>query len=140
MVKDANGEITALICTYDPESRGGGTPDNRKVKGTLHWVSAPHAREAEARLYDPLFLNDDPEDVPEGRTFLDNINPNSLKVITAYVDPSMAALAPGECVQFERLAYFCADYDSTPEKPIFNRVVSLKDTWGKLEKREISEK
>ena len=136
IVKDEQGNITALVCTYDPESRGGGTPDNRKVKGTLHWVSASHAREAEVRLYDHLFLKDDPNAVPEGRTFLDGINPDSLTVKTGLVDPTLLELKPGDKVQFERLGYFCLDHDSAPELPVFNRTATLKDTWAKVEKRE----
>lgn len=134
--KDADGNVTALVCSYDPQSRGGGTPDNRKVKGTLHWVSASHAREAEVRLYDHLFLRDDPENVAQGETFLDAINPRSLTVVTGLVDPSLTQSAPGKSIQFERLGYFCADKDSTPERPVFNRTATLKDTWAKVEKKE----
>jgi glutaminyl-tRNA synthetase len=136
--KGENDEITALICSYDPESRGGGTPDGRKVKGTLHWVSAFHAHEAEARLYDHLFLKDDPLAVEPGQSFLDALNPRSLSVTTAYVDPSLLNLEPGTHVQFERLGYFCVDPDSTPERPVFNRTATLKDTWAKVEKKEES--
>ena len=136
VIKDAAGNITSLVCTYDPESTGGGTPDGRKVKGTLHWVSASHAQKAEVRLYDSLFLRNDPEDVEEGKSYLDYLNPNSLQVVTAFVDPSLTALAPGERVQFERLGYFCADPDSAPGAPVFNRTVTLKDTWAKMEQRE----
>ena len=134
--KDAAGNITALICTYDPESRGGGTPDNRKVKGTLHWVAASHCRPIEVRLYDHLFSRDDPDNVEPGKTFLDSINPDSLKVVTAFADPSMVGLAPGQCLQFERLGYFTTDPDATPERPVFNRTATLKDTWAKIEKKE----
>ncbi len=134
--KDPQGNISALICTYDPQSRGGGTPDNRKVKGTLHWASASHAIKAEIRLYDHLFRKDDPEDVGPGQTFLDCLNPDSFTRAEGFVDPSLALLAPGERVQFERLGYFCADYDSTEQRPVFNRITTLKDTWAKLEKRE----
>ena len=134
--KDAQGDITALICSYDPESRGGGTPDNRKVKGTLHWVAASHCRPIEVRLYDHLFSRDDPEDVEPGKTFLDSINPDSLTVVEGLADPSMVGLTPGECLQFERLGYFTADRDSTPERPVFNRTVTLKDTWAKIEKKD----
>ena len=133
--KDAQGNITALLCSYDPESRGGGTPDNRKVKGTLHWVSAAHAREAEVRLYDHLFLKDDPDDVEPGKTFLDSINPDSLSVVTGLIDPSLCELAPGDRVQFERLGYFCADTGYTREKPVFNRTATLKDSWAKAENK-----
>lgn len=133
--KDAQGNITELICSYDPESRGGGTPDNRKVKGTLHWVSASHAREAEVRLYESLFLKDNPNEAEEGRTFLDNINPDSLHTLTAFIDPTLAELKPGDRVQFERLGYFCADLDHTAERPVFNRTATLKDTWAKVEQK-----
>ncbi|MDR2161912.1 MAG: glutamine--tRNA ligase/YqeY domain fusion protein [Desulfovibrio sp.] len=133
--KDESGNILSLVCSYDPRTRGGGSPDNRKVKGTLHWVSAAHAVPAAIRLYDDLFLQDDPETVPEGKTFLDVINPDSLRTVTARMDPSLAALPPGERVQFERLGYFCVDPDSTPCQPVFNRIVAIKDTWAKLEKR-----
>lgn len=134
--KDARGNITALICSYDPQSRGGGTPDNRKVKGTLHWVSASHCQKIEVRLYDHLFNRDDPEKVEPGATFLDNINPDSLTVIEGLADPSLFGLAPGERLQFERLGYFAVDRDSVAERPVFNRIVSLKDTWAKIEKKD----
>jgi len=134
-VKDAVGNITALICTYDPESRGGGTPDNRKVKGTMHWVSASHAREAEMRLYGDLFLKEDPDNAPQGRSFLDAVNPESLSVVAGLIDPTLLEGRPGDVVQFERLGYFCLDPDSTPERPVFNRTATLKDTWAKIEQR-----
>ena len=130
--KDAQGNITALICTYDPESRGGGTPDNRKVKGTLHWVSARHAKPVEVRLYDHLFLQDNPEDVEEGKTFLDVLNPDSLRVVTAYTDASILEMKAGERVQFERIGYFCVDKESTTDKLVLNRTATLKDTWAKI--------
>ncbi|MDR3175667.1 MAG: glutamine--tRNA ligase/YqeY domain fusion protein [Desulfovibrio sp.] len=133
--KDAQGKISALVCSYDPQSRGGGSADGRKVRGTLHWVSAPHAVEAEMRLYDHLFLKDDPSDVDPGKSFPDCVNPDSLVLASGFVDPSLRDLKPGENVQFERMGYFCADPDSTPERPVFNRTVTLKDTWAKLEKR-----
>ncbi len=133
--KNAAGGIEAVICAYDPESRGGGTPDNRKVKGTLHWVAASHARAAEVRLYDHLFTQDDPEDVPEGETFLHSLNPDSLRVVQAMVDPTLLNPTPGETVQFERLGYFCPDPDSAPDRPVFNRTATLKDTWAKVEKQ-----
>ena len=133
--KDAAGNITALICTYDPESRGG-TADNRKVKGTLHWVSASHAREAEVRLYGDLFLKDDPDNVEPGQSFLDAINPESLTVLAGLVDPTLLESKPGDVVQFERLGYFCLDPDSRPERPVFNRTATLKDTWAKVENKE----
>ena len=134
VVKDANGNIIELICTYDPETKGGQSPDGRKVKGTIHWVSAKHAKEIEARLYDHLFPMDNPaaEDV---ENFTDLINKDSLKVIKAFAEPHLATLPIGEKVQFERLAYFSVDYDSTPEKPVFNRTVTLKDSWAKIEKK-----
>ena len=132
VVKNEQGDISAVICEYDPQSKGGGTPDGRKVKGTLHWVSAAHAIAAEVRLYDHLFLQDDPNSMPEGQSFLDAINPDSLTIVTGYMDPGMVDLRPGEVVQFERLGYFCADADHTPEKPVFNRTATLKDTWAKV--------
>ncbi len=134
VVKDANGNIIELICTYDPETKGGQSPDGRKVKGTIHWVSAKHAKEIEARLYDHLFPMDNPaaEDV---ENFTDLINKDSLKVVKAFAEPHLATLPIGEKVQFERLAYFCVDYDSTSEKPVFNRTVTLKDSWAKIEKK-----
>jgi glutaminyl-tRNA synthetase len=131
--KDAAGNITALICAYDPESRGGGTPDQRKVRGALHWVSASHARAAEMRLYGDLFLKDDPDSVEAG--FLDALNPESLSVVSGFIDPTLLEAGPGEVVQFERLGYFCLDPDSTPDRPVFNRTATLKDTWAKLEKK-----
>ena len=130
--KDAQGNITALICTYDPESRGGGTPDNRKVKGTLHWVSARHAKPVEVRLYDHLFVQDNPEDVEEGKTFLDVLNPDSLRVVTGYTDASILGMTPGERVQFERIGYFCVDKDSNDGNMVLNRTATLKDTWAKI--------
>lgn len=133
-IKDAAGNVVELICEYDPESRGGGTPDGRKVKGTLHWVSEGHSVPAEVRLYDRLFTQDDPDDVPEGQSFLDVINPDSLTVGEARLEPALAEYRePGDKVQFERLGYFCVDPDSTAEKPVFNRVVGLKDSWAKAQ-------
>ncbi|MDR1490177.1 MAG: glutamine--tRNA ligase/YqeY domain fusion protein [Desulfovibrio sp.] len=133
--KDAQGNVSALVCSYDPQSRGGGSADGRKVRGTLHWVAAPYAVEAEMRLYDHLFLKDDPSDVDPGKSFPDCINTDSLVLASGFIDPSLRDLKPGENIQFERLGYFCADSDSTPERPVFNRTVTLKDTWAKLEKR-----
>lgn len=135
VVKDDAGNIIELRCTYDPESRGGSSPDGRRVKGTLHWVSAAHAVEAEVRIYDQLFSVADPDDVPEGGSFTDNLNPDSLKTVRAMLEPSLATTEPGTKVQFERMGYFCSDPDSTPGKPVFNRTVTLKDTWAKLEKK-----
>ena len=136
VVKDEQGEIMEVRCKYDPATRGGNTPDGRKVKSTLHWVSAAHAVKAEVRLYETLFTKENPEDVPEGKDFTANLNPNSLEVIRhAMLEPSLAKAAPGARYQFERLGYFCADLESKPDKPVFNRTVALKDTWAKIEKR-----
>ena len=134
MVKDDNGEIIEIHCTYDPASRGGNSPDGRKVKGTIHWVSAVHAIEAEVRLYDRLFKVEDPLNVKDGEDFKDTINPNSLEVVTALVEPSLKNAMPGIRYQFERLGYFCVDSkDSTEDKLVFNRTVTLRDTWAKME-------
>jgi glutaminyl-tRNA synthetase len=133
-VKDANGEITELHCTYDPETRGGDAPDGRKVKATLHWVSAAHAVRAEARLYDHLFLKAHPDDVGEGQDWISNLNPNSLKVVPCYVEPSVIGAEAGTRYQFERLGYFYVDRDSTPELLCFNRTATLRDSWAKIEK------
>ena len=137
LVKDPiSGDVAELRCTYDPSTRGGDAPDGRKVKATLHWVSAQHAATAEVRLYDYLFAKPDPEEVEEGRDFFSNLNPNSLEVLgDARIEPSIAALEPGSRVQFERLGYFCVDADSRPGHPVFNRTVTLRDTWAKIEKR-----
>ena len=137
VVKDPQtGQVTELRCTYDPATRGGSAPDGRKVKATLHWVSAPHALPAEVRLYETLFTKPDPEDVEEGQTFLDNLNPHSLEVIPqAFIEPSVKGAAPGTRYQFERLGYFCVDPDTTPEHLVFNRTVTLKDTWAKVQKK-----
>ena len=135
VVKDADGNVQEIHCTYDPASRGGNSPDGRKVKGTIHWVSAKHALPAEVRLYDQLFSVPDPNNVPEGKTFLDYINPDSLKTVSARLEPAMAQIKAGETVQFERVGYFCKDKDSTDELPVFNRTVTLRDTWAKIEKK-----
>jgi glutaminyl-tRNA synthetase len=134
VIKDASGEITELHCTYDPATRGGDAPDGRKVKATLHWVSAKHAVPAEARLYDHLFIKPDPDDVEPGGSFFDNLNPESLVVTECRVEPSVIGAAPGTRYQFERQGYFCVDPDSTPDKLVFNRTVTLRDTWAKIEK------
>ncbi|HNR40150.1 MAG TPA: glutamine--tRNA ligase/YqeY domain fusion protein [Acidobacteriota bacterium] len=138
VVKDpATGAITELRCTYDPTSRGGATPDGRTVRGTLHWVSAAHAVPAEVRLYDQLFAVESPDDVPEGQDFTVNLNPHSLEVIPdARVEPGLAAAAAGSRFQFLRQGYFCADPDTSPECPVFNRTVTLKDSWAKIEKKQ----
>jgi glutaminyl-tRNA synthetase len=135
VIKDANGEIIELRCTYDAATRGGDAPDGRKVKATLHWVSAKHAVPAEARLYDHLFAKPDPDDVEEGQTWFDNLNPNSLQTVEPRVEPSVLGAAPGTIYQFERQGYFCVDRDSTAEKLVFNRTVTLRDTWAKIEKK-----
>jgi glutaminyl-tRNA synthetase len=136
VVKDAEGNVVEVHCTYDPASRGGNSPDGRKVKSTMHWVSAAHAISAEVRIYDKLFSNPNPQDVPEGGSFLDNLNPNSLEVVTdAKLEPSLAEAKLGTPYQFERVGYFCVDPDSTAEKLVFNRTLALKDTWAKIEKK-----
>jgi len=135
VVKDEEGNVTELICTYDPASRGGWTPDNRKVKGTLHWVSAAANVPVEVRLYEHLFTKADPTDTEEGKTWLDYLNPNSLQVVTALAEPMLKDAKAGEQYQFLRLGYFCTDPDYTPTKPVFNRIVTLKDTWAKLESK-----
>jgi len=135
VVKDDTGEIVEVHCTYDPATRGGNTPDGRKVKSTIHWVSAAHAIEAEVRLYDNLFSKEDPNDVAEGKDWTDNLNPKSLEVIAAArLEPSLSEAAVGSRYQFERLGYFCVDPDSTAGKRVFNRTVALRDTWAKVEK------
>jgi len=124
--------VTEVHCTYDPATRGGDAPDGRKVKSTIHWVSAQHAIRAEVRLYDRLFTVENPD---EGEDVTQVINPNSLEVLTGcYLEPSLASAQPGDKFQFERTGYFCVDLDSTPAKPVFNRTVTLKDTWAKIEK------
>jgi glutaminyl-tRNA synthetase len=135
--KNAAGEVTALHCTYDPATRGGDAPDGRKVDATLHWVSAAHALTAEVRLYDHLFSKPDPDDVEEGKDFLSNLNPKSLEVLRGcFVEPSLASAAPGSRLQFERLGYFCIDSkDSKPGALVFNRTVTLRDTWAKIQKQ-----
>jgi glutaminyl-tRNA synthetase len=134
LVKDENGQVIEVHCTYDPLSRGGSAPDGRKVRGTIQWVSAQHAVDAEVRLYSHLFLKEDPEDVPEGEDWTSNINPESLVVLSGCkVEPSLADAKPGDKFQFMRIGYFCADSKySAKEKPVFNRTVSLKDSWAKI--------
>ena len=134
--KDADGEVVEVRCTYDPETRGGDAPDGRRVKGTLHWVSARHAVAAEARLYEVLFSVEDPMAVPEGGDVTDNLNPDSIEVVdAAWLEPSVAALDPGTTLQLERLGYFALDPDGSPERPVLNRTVTLRDTWAKLQKK-----
>jgi glutaminyl-tRNA synthetase len=137
VVKDEKtGEVIEVHCTYDPATKGGNTPDGRKVKSTIHWVSAAHAIDAEVRLYDNLFLCEDPNEVPEGGSFTDNLNPNSLEVVSSCkLEPSLRGAAPGSGYQFERLGYFSVDPDSSPEDLVFNRTVALRDTWAKIEKK-----
>jgi glutaminyl-tRNA synthetase len=137
VVKNDNGEVIEVHCTYDPATRGGNNPpDGRKVKSTIHWVSAAHAVNAEVRIYENLFSKEDPNEVSEGEDFTANLNPLSLEVLTdAKLEPSLANPKAGARYQFERLGYFCADPDSAPGKPVFNRTVALKDTWARIEKK-----
>jgi len=133
VVKDQNGEILEVHCTYDPQTRGGFSPDGRKVKGTIHWVSEAQALDAEVRIYDRLFSRPDPDNVEEGKTFLDNLNADSLQIIqNCKVEPSLKNTKPGEHFQFERLGYYCTDLDSTPYHLVFNKTVGLRDTWAKM--------
>jgi len=132
---ERTGEVVEIHCTYDPATRGGNAPDGRKVKATIHWVSAAHAIDAEVRLYEQLFTRPMPGGEQEGGNFLDDLNPNSLEVLSAAkLEPSLRGAEVGSRYQFERLGYFCVDPDSTPERPVFNRTVALKDTWAKIEK------
>jgi len=141
VVKNDAGEVTEVHCTYDPETRGGNTPDGRKVKSTIHWVSAAHAVEGEVRLYDNLFKVEDPNEAPEGGDWTDNLNPNSLAVVSdARLEPSLGLAEPGALYQFERLGYFCVDRDSSDGRPVFNRTVGLRDTWAKIEKSQAGAK
>jgi glutaminyl-tRNA synthetase len=136
MVKDANGQVTEIHCTYDPATCGGNAPDGRKVKSTIHWVSAEHAIDAEVRLYDTLFTREDPNQVDDGHDFTENLNPQSLEVVNgAKLEPSLRGAAPGSSFQFERLGYFSVDPDTQPGKLVFNRTVALRDTWAKIEKK-----
>ncbi len=135
VVKDDSGRVIEVHCTYDPATRGGDSPDGRKVKATLHWVSAAHALPAEVRLYDHLFTVPDPGDVPEGTDWKSYLNPHSLEVLTScQVEPALRGAQPGFRCQFERQGYFCVDPDTTPERLVFNRTVTLRDTWAKIEK------
>jgi glutaminyl-tRNA synthetase len=136
VVKDSAGNVVEVHCTYDPASRGGQSPDGRKVKSTIHWVSCAHSLSAEIRLYEHLFSKPDPGDFEEGESFLDNLNPDSLEILTtAKLEPSLAQARPGEHYQFERVGYFCLDTDSKEGALVFNRTLSLKDTWAKIEKK-----
>jgi glutaminyl-tRNA synthetase len=138
VVKNEKGEVVEVHCTYDPATRGGNTPpDGRKVKSTIHWVSAPHAIDAEVRLYDSLFTKEDPNQTDDGKDFTSNLNPNSLEVLReGKLEPSLANATAGSRYQFERLGYFCVDPDSRPRKPVFNRTVALKDAWARVEKKQ----
>jgi glutaminyl-tRNA synthetase len=141
VVKDAEGNVVELHCTYDPATKGGNAPDGRKVKSTIHWVSAEHALDAEVRIYETLFTREDPNVVPEGQDFTVNLNPNSLEVISgAKLEPSLRDAASGSRYQFERLGYFAVDPDSTREKMVFNRTVALRDTWAKIEAKSTPSK
>jgi glutaminyl-tRNA synthetase len=140
VVKDKDGDILELHCTYDPATRGGDAPDGRKVKSTLHWVSARHAIEAEVRLYDHLFTKENPDEVAGGEDFKSNLNPNSLEELNSCrIEPSLAGAKPFSRYQFERLGYFCVDPDSTKEKPVFNRTVTLRDIWAKIQQAQKTE-
>ncbi len=136
VIKDETGKIVEILCTYDPDTRSGSGTSDRKVKGTIHWVSAEHALELEVRLYDRLFTVEDPGSPPAGKTFLDYLNPDSLKVITAYGEPELANSKVDDRVQFERLGYYVVDPDSERGKLIFNRIVPLRDTWAKMQAKE----
>jgi glutaminyl-tRNA synthetase len=137
VIKDEAGNIVELQCTYDPATRGGDAPDGRKVKATLHWVSAEHALDAEVRLYDHLFTKENPDDLEEGQDFTANLNPDSLKVLeNCKIEPSVKDTKPLDRCQFERLGYFCTDKDSTPGKLVFNKTVGLKDTWAKIQQKQ----
>jgi glutaminyl-tRNA synthetase len=136
-VKDNNGQITEIHCTYDPATRGGDAPDGRKVKSTIHWVSAKHAVDAEVRLYEHLFTKENPEEAQEGKDFKSNMSPNSLEILSACkVEPALASVKPLDRFQFERIGYFCVDKDSTKGKLVFNRTVSLRDEWAKIQKSQ----
>ena len=137
VVKNDAGEVVELLCTYDPDTRGGNAPDGRKVKATIHWVCAENAVDAQVRLYDHLFRIENPNDLAEGEDFKDHINPNSLVLVDrAKLEPCLAEAEPGDHFQFERLGYFCVDRDSTKEKPVFNRTVTLRDSWAKAKKKK----
>jgi glutaminyl-tRNA synthetase len=138
-VKDASGAITEVHCTYDPETRSGNAPDGRKVKATIHWVSAQHAIEAEVRIYENLFVKEDPNQVEGDNTFLSNLNPDSLEILAdCKLEPSLASAKAGDRYQFERLGYFCVDPETTSERLVFNRTVALRDSWAKIENRDKS--
>jgi glutaminyl-tRNA synthetase len=131
VIKNADGTIKELHCTYDPLTKGGKSPDGRKVQGTIHWISEKHSIKANVRMYDRLFKNESPEEAEEGKTFIENINPDSLKTVSCYTEPMLSESKPGDKFQFERIGYFCTDKDSVNGSVIFNRTVTLKDTWAK---------
>jgi glutaminyl-tRNA synthetase len=136
VVKDEAGEVVELRCSYDPDTRSGTGSSDRKVKGTIHWVSAEHAVSAEVRLYDRLFARPDPNSAEE---FMAELNPDSLEIVTAMLEPSLADIDVGEAVQFERLGYFCADdVEHSAESPVLNRIITLRDSWAKIEKQAMS--
>jgi glutaminyl-tRNA synthetase len=136
VVKNDAGEVTEIHCTYDPATRGGNAPDGRKVKSTIHWVSAQHAVDAEVRLYENLFTRENPADESEGQDFTAYLNPKSLEVVKGCkLEPALAGAAVGSRYQFERLGYFCVDLDSTADNLVFNRTLPLRDTWAKIEKK-----
>jgi glutaminyl-tRNA synthetase len=135
VVKDEKtGEVTEVRWTYDPATKGGDSPDGRKVKATLHWVSAEHAIQAEVRLYDHLCSDPEPGAVPDGKDWKECLNPDSLETVVGFVEPSLATATSGDHFQFERMGYFSVDPDSTPGKPVFNRTVTLRDVWGRIQK------
>jgi glutaminyl-tRNA synthetase len=138
VVKNGAGEVVELRCTHDPATRGGGTPDGRRIQGTIHWVAAADAVDAEVRLYDPLFPRADPDDLPPGVDFISTVDPRSLEVLTGCkVEPALAAAAAGTRVQFERVGYFVADaVDHSAARPVFNRTTTLRDTWAKVQRQE----
>jgi len=134
-VKDVDGNIVELRCTYDPATKGGNAPDNRKVKSTIHWVSAAHAVAAEVRLYDKLFTIENVADIPETDDWKDYLNPASETTVIGQLEPALGDKPAGFQCQFERLGYFCVDKDTTTDRPVFNRTVTLKDEWAKLQKK-----
>ena len=138
VVKDEDDNVLEVHCTYDPESRGGNAPDGRRVRGTIHWVSAVHAERVEVRLYDNLFTDPDPAGAASesGDDIVDLINPDSLEVVTAMAEPALAIAGPGDRFQFERLGYFCADPDSEPGAPVFNRTTTLRDSWARISRQQ----
>jgi glutaminyl-tRNA synthetase len=136
VIKDDNGQIVELRCSYDPATRGGNSPDGRKVKSTIHWVSATHALRAEVRLYDHLFAKERPEDTADGEDFKSNLNPESLTTLSdCMIEPSLKDANTLDRFQFERLGYFCLDRETAKEKMVFNRTVTLRDTWAKIQKK-----